>query len=390
LIFVHVDDSRVWLPADDLDWLRNGLSQAGIETRYITVVENGVPSDLVGMQWLTSTEGTYLSQESYVNKHLKVIPTQHLDTSRFSVPGSIKVGTELYDQFRSALGKLIWMEKTRQEFSCDISMLASRVKVLSMLDVQYVNDVITQIIETKKRAAFLPAISLSDGEDYEILGVCDASLAGRIDESSQGARAIGLSSTHSDVFAPVEVVSRKVRRRGSSSFDVEMLTLIECCDMTMIVRLLFEELRFGTRPSLMHRILFEVEGIAVERPSIRCVIDCDAKDCIERIYSIKDSITISKRRRVDVSDAQDLLVFRDISEFRHVAGSTNPLDVGTKKYGGKGGISRDKAPYQRLLQLLYHGSYIPDLTALERSPELHQSKVSYIQIYDVNRYPTSY
>jgi hypothetical protein len=79
-----------------------------------------------------------------------------------------------------------------------------------------------------------------------------------------------------------------------------------------------------------------------------------------------------------------LLIFQDLKEFRHVAGSTNPLDVGTKKYG-KYGISRDKAPYQRLLQMLYHGSYIPDLTSVERSTELDTAKIHYIKLFDVTR-----
>jgi hypothetical protein len=331
------------------------------------------------MSWMTNEHGTYLSQTPYIEKHLKLINVKHLSAGALATPGSITVGTTLYDQFRSALGKLIWLEKTRGEKSFDISMLASRVKVLSIAEIHYINDVMAYLLETKKSAVFIPELSLQAGEELQLVTICDASLGGRIDDSSQGARCIGLSTTGSDQFAPIEFVSRKVRRRGSSSFDVEMLTLIEASDMLMVIRLLLEELLYGARPSLMHRLLFEVEGLHVPRPPVNYVVDCDAKDCIERIYSVKDSLTISKRRRMDVTDAQDLLIFNDVTEFRHVHGPTNPLDVGTKKYG-RYGISHEKASFQRYLAMLYRGEYIPDLTAVNRTSELNTAKIKYTQI----------
>jgi hypothetical protein len=323
------------------------------------------------MRWKTVSEGTYMDQVPYIHKHVKEIDLTKINFKDFTEPGSIRVGTALYDAFRSLLGKLIWILKTRSEFEFDVSILASRVHRLSISDLQYANDLSREILSTVDRALFLPAIVLQEGDKLELLAVCDASLAGRDDESSQGARAIGLTSSQSDLFAPCDVSSRKVRRRSSSSFDAEMLTLVDCADMLCVIRLLYEELAFGTRPSLMHRILMEVEGVAVDRPKVRCVIDCDARDCIERVYSIKDSITISKRRRIDVTDCQDLLVHLDIEEFRHVAGSTNPLDCGTKKYG-RFGISMAKAPYQRFLQLLYQGIYIPDITCKQVSANVRR------------------
>ena len=381
VIFIHVDDSRIWIPLEDLGWLREGLKQAGIETRYISVIEAGHPSDLVGMRWTTDANGTKLDQQPYVEKHIKTIPTEKLDAKIYNTPGSIKIHTNLYDSFRSLLGKCIWLLKTRSEFEFDVSILASRVHRLQLSDIHYINDLAQSFISTKEYALYLPSIEVPHGEHLELIGVCDASLAGRDDESSQGARGIGLTSSNSDSFAPIEISSRKVRRRGSSSFDVEMLTVVDCADMMVVIRLLFEELAYGTRPSLMHRILLEVEGFFVERPIVRCVIDTDARDCVERIYSIKDALTISKRRRVDVTDCQDLIVFRDISEFRHVAGSSNPMDVGTKKYG-KHGISKEKSSYQRLLQMLYHGIYVPDLTSHERSGEFSSAKQVYMTRLD--------
>jgi len=190
----------------------------------------------------------------------------------------------------------------------------------------------------------------------------------------------------------VDVVSRKVRRKGSSSFDVEMLTVVDASDMAMVIKLLVEELIFGIRPSLAQRIYLELEGLSIQQPSISVVIDTDAKDCVERIYSLKDSLGVSKRRRVDVSDCQELVVFGDITEYRHIAGSTNPLDCGTKKYG-RFGLSKDKASWLRFMDLLYSGRYVPDLTAVERASPLTTVKCNWfslthtdkLALFDVNR-----
>ena len=74
---------------------------------------------------------------------------------------------------------------------------------------------------------------------------------------------------------------------------------------------------------------------------------------------------MSKRRRIDISDLQEMLQHADVSEFRHIRGITNPMDCLTKKYG-KFGISKEKASYLRFMDLLYEGRYVPDLTACER------------------------
>ena len=117
----------------------------------------------------------------------------------------------------------------------------------------------------------------------------------------------------------------------------------------------------------------ELEGFQVKSTQTTIIIDTDAKDSVERIYSLKDALTVSKRRRIDIADLQELLVFKDISEFRHVCGSTNPMDVLTKKYG-RNGISKHKASYKRFLDLLYNGIYVADVTAVTRQGRLQNQK----------------
>ena len=70
---------------------------------------------------------------------------------------------------------------------------------------------------------------------------------------------------------------------------------------------------------------------------------------------------------------QEMLLFGDIAEFRHVCGATNPLDVLTKKYG-KRGHSKNKASYKRFLELLYDGRYVADVTAVDRNNSLQKNK----------------
>ena len=100
--------------------------------------------------------------------------------------------------------------------------------------------------------------------------------------------------------------------------------------MAFLIGLMYEELWYGIRPSLAQRILIEIEGLKVADTKTKIVIDTDAKDSVERIYSLKDSIGVSKRRRVDVADCQELLYYADIAEFRHICGVTNPMDTLTE------------------------------------------------------------
>jgi hypothetical protein len=370
---IHVDDSRCWINKSYVDWFRKSLKNANIETRYVQEIELDEPSDMVGLSWLTQESGTFLSQKNYIEKTLKPISLDKIPKNEYTVAGSIKPGTKIYAQFRQRLGQLIWLEKTRIEFSFDISILASLLQLLSIAEIHYINDIIDCIKQSADRCLFIPR--LQPGE-VEVQCVMDASLAGRVDQSSQGARAIGLTTRGTDSFAPVDVSSRKVRRRGSSSFDVELLTLVDCADMALIVGLVVEELRYGIRPSLAQRIYLEVEGLRVLDTKTKITIDTDAKDSVERIYSLKDSLGVSKRRRTDISDMQELLVYLDITEFRHVHGGTNPMDCLTKKYG-RFGLSKNKASYLRFLELLYSGIYVADVTAAERGSKLQSVKCRY-------------
>ena len=164
-----------------------------------------------------------------------------------------------------------------------------------------------------------------------------------------------MGSLNSDVFAPIEFCSKKIRRKGSSSFDVECINCVDTVDMCHVVSLLYEELLHGIRPSLTQKNCFRLFGMEYDAPSITVVIDVDAKDIISRVYSLKRSLDISKRRRLDISDLREVLLYGEVSDFRHIAGATNPTDIGTKK------IKRHSTQFRRYLKMIYAGEYVPDL-----------------------------
>ena len=221
------------------------------------------------------------------------------------------------------------------------------------------NDVIDSLQETSRVPVLLPV--LSSTSPVCVQGICDASLQGRQDLSSQGARATGLRNLDADNFAPCDVRSTKIRRKASSSFDAETLQLVEQTDICLLVKLLVEELEFGKLPSLVERQLLQLDGFAVNTTGLQSFIDTDCNDAITRIYSLKSSLDVSKRRRGDIADLQECVELGDISQYRHICGTSNPMDILTKKYG-KGGLSKQKQTYVRFLQLVYEGKYIADLT----------------------------
>ena len=150
------------------------------------------------------------------------------------------------------------------------------------------------------------------------------------------------------------------------------------------IGLLLEELLWGKRPSLAQRRLMQLDGVEVEERRAPVILDTDAKDCVDRIYSLQRSLDISKRRRMDIDDIQDLLQHKEIKLVRHINGPTNPMNFGTKQR------PRTSADGVRFMSLFYEGIYIPDLTAKNRKPVKKGIKVCQcrycIQSYTLPKY----
>jgi hypothetical protein len=368
---LHVDDSGGWCHPEYIEWLRETISSR-LKVRYFLVIEPGKPTDFLGQAWLEKKEGSYNNQSQFIKKKLKTIPVTHEDKKKFRNERVIGPEEILYKLFRNRLGSLIWVERTRPEIAFDVSIMASLLGQLNLDTIQYINSVVEYLLSTADQCLFLPR--LPEGEPAVIRAVCDASLNSRPDESSQGARLIGLGTRTSDIFGPVEFCSKKVRRKGTSSFDVECLTCVDTVDMANIVALLWEELTYGPRPSLTQRNCFRLFGLDYTPTTIPMVVDTDAKDIVSRVYSLKRSLDISKRRRLDIADLQECLAFGEVEEFRHVAGATNPTDIGTKA------INKHKIQYRRYLRMVYHGEYVPDIPSGSQSFQTQSATINFSTI----------
>jgi len=357
--------------------------------RIFEEIKLGQPFELLGRECVEQADGMHYTQKSYIKE--KCLP---ISTAAYTPRELQKIpdGHPVYKAFRNRLGSLLWVTKTRPEIEFDLSILASMLAALTLSTIQYINSVISQLLNTVDQEYFVPR--LPPGE-IVIQGIGDASLGGRPDESSQGSRVVGLMSveeTSSGIpssgmrfissktsnselssnnqyklnsyssFAPIEYKSSKVRRKGVSSFDVETLVLVDLADIAYVIGLLLEELLWGKRPTLAQRRLMQLDGVEVEERHAPIILDTDAKDCVDRVYSLQRSLDISKRRRMDIDDLQDLLQHKDLQLIRHIHGPTNPMNFGTKKR------SRTCADGVKFMSLFYDGLYIPDLTAKNRKP----------------------
>ena len=361
---LHVDDSQGWIRNDLVDFFREALVTEGIKVRYFQLVKLGERCAFVGGEYITTEEGTYGNVQKFVKAKCNVIDIQNvlrvnnIDKKSITTPGTILPGSPFYAQYRNRLGVLIWVEKFRPEIFYEVSVCAGRLQVLCLDEIYYINSIITYLHASIDQLFFLPRLPAH--EEVVVLGVLDASLGTRLDGSSQGARVIGISAKNSSTFAPVEFTSKKVRRKGSSSFDVECLTGVETVDASLIVGLLWEELTHGPRVSPLKKLLMRAEGLEVLDTPTPIIIDTDARDVVSRVYSLKRSLDgVSKRRRIDIADLQECLELRDITEIRHISGKSNPTDPGTK------GVAKTSQQFCRLLSMLYEGTYIPDLTLLK-------------------------
>ena len=363
-VVMHVDDSLAAMPRRLVQELSAFFVQEKVQTRLLKVIDLNEPFECLGEEYIETSDGIRRNKNKFIDNVEQINVAQYniKDKTLFNSGGTI------YRKFRRRLGKLIWVIDVRPEFKYDLSILASQVQHLNLGIIHYINDLIATLKE-KRVSLFLPV--LPPGDPF-IQGILDASLAGRPDASSQGARSIGLMVEGSTTYAPIDsMTSRRVRRKGTSSFCVELLTKVDTADMVFLLCVQYEEFRFGVRPSMARRIMLEIEGFQhdVSRTKTKAKVDTDALDAVERVYSLKNSIDVSKRRRMDISDLQDLLAHGDISEFRHIRGTSNPLDPGTKKYG-KHGKSKTTACYQRMLMLFYEGQYVADLTRAPRMLQL--------------------
>jgi hypothetical protein len=153
-------------------------------------------------------------------------------------------------------------------------------------------------------------------------------------------------------FAPVFIKSGHLTRVAHSSFDGETLVGIEGVDVSLSVALLVEEFLHGVRPSLWDRKLAQLEGIELSSElMIPIEQHTDAKDLVDRVKKITFDPKMSKRRKTDIFDYQELEDLGIMRPLIKITGPDNPVDCLTKA------MPFDSKGFARLLELVRDGVY---------------------------------
>jgi hypothetical protein len=95
------------------------------------------------------------------------------------------------------------------------------------------------------------------------------------------------------------------------------------------------------------------QGVVWNVSRVKVAIDSDANDLVTRVHGLKDKLTISKRRRLDIADIKECIAHGEVDDVRKIRGDVNPIDGFTKK------LHQKCAQMVRLMFMLYEGFYDP-------------------------------
>jgi hypothetical protein len=157
----------------------------------------------------------------------------------------------------------------------------------------------------------------------------------------------------SDKFAPVYFRAGKCKRVAHSSFDGETLAGIEGLDVGLSIAILVEEFISGVRPGFFDRKLAALDGIDLE-PELTIPVEehTDSQDLVDRVRKITFDTKITKRRKGDIADYQELIDLGVLKPLVKIAGSGNPVDPMTKYF------NYDSWAHERLADIMRRGKYV--------------------------------
>ena len=343
-VATHVDDvhgggTEDWLMAFEA-CLRKHVK---IGTFDRTGLDHERDYDFVGLHWAEREEGLYLDQNMYIER---VLVEVELEPERKKQKDDEATSEELED-FRSVLGKALWLTKTRPETCRDLSEAASMVTRLTVKDINKLNKVVRRIKNSPERKLFLKRPPLLTS--LSVTCIADAALSSHEGERTQGGRCVGLTWGSGCDFAPVEWKSGKIRRVASSSFDAETLENLETIDAGLTIGMILEETRRGPRPSMVLRKWLAQEESGWKHIPTQVHLLTDSNGFVTKVRNVKDDIQISRRRKVDIADVKELVAMDYLCPPMHVPGDLNPLDILTKD------VSEATERYQAFLDMVYAG-----------------------------------
>ena len=246
---------------------------------------------------------------------------------------------------RSVLGSVRWAHKTVIDVAYDLNRLSTWVTMpeCQISEVNRLNKIVRCMRDGHKEngnskpqhaSLFIP--KLEKDQTFKITFIVDA---GEPKNDAlyrgkwMGMQCIGFQAddeeaTNVNEFGLLHHRAGLTRRVSNSSLDGETNSFIEGLDVALSCALLFEELEYGVRTSIWEK---KVLGL---RDDDGCAIACeghtDSDDLVKASTSLVYAGQLSKRRRADVYDIQELQQRHVLRPLKKIAGLLNPTDAGTK------------------------------------------------------------
>ncbi len=344
LLGTHVDDLRGRMTpkvAAELEALLRRTLKVG----EFRVDERG--SEFVGLQWEILEDGTKIWQQAYAEQKLRELELPKHRWKERAHPVTDAERKAMY----SVVGQLRWLCRTRPDISYEVSMMSSlqSSEWLRVADLESLNKLVRHVKGTASRGIVIPKLR---GE-LSVLAVVDA--GDPPDSDSYDGRwrvAHGVSLTGSNSpgkVAPLCWVAHKATRVCHASFDAECVGGVEAVDNGLDYAMLTRELLYGRRPSLLTKLeqRWGQDGRPREtddaRPVVMTTLHTDADGVVQKVRKLCLR-GMSKRRKNDIADIQELVAIRLLNRLVHIAGKLNPFDALTKHK------SRTKKTMERLVE----------------------------------------
>jgi hypothetical protein len=366
-INVHVDDGIGGGKTQEIAWFKNALfTRFALKDSGFSTLSVGDSAEFCGIESTEDAGGVTQTQEKYVHLKLREISLSKIRTQE---AWDIVTEKERAD-FRSCLGAIRWAHRTAPEVGYELAKLSSLSsrEDCSVHDLLRANQLVRILKEgltrqtphqphfKEKPRVRIPRLSA----DFDVKVVCVGDAGEPKDERGyngkwHGGIVIGLMEDNWHMqgrFAPIFIKSGHITRVAHSSFDGETLVGIEGVDVSLSVAFLVEEFLHGVRPSLWDRKLAQLEGTELSSELMVPIEQhTDAKDLVDRVRKITFDPKMSKRRKTDIFDYQELEEMGIMRPLIKIAGPENPVDCLTKAmpFASKG--------FTRLLELVRDGVY---------------------------------
>ena len=364
LIPLHVDDAKCRLTAAEFEFLKVLFQKHELVLNYFRIVPLGTEVEFCGYQFLESEEGIEIHQRPYIERKLQQLP-------KISSKAEDALDSQHLGFYGKAVGQLIWILPSNPRDAYEITFL-SRFRTCANVGLYKRLSQLIYKIKEKPGCIFLPRFRPQYGVKTILIG--DASSGEVVPNLPVKARDHGCQlcclaeATPPGEGGKVALVASHATKLGKishSSFDSEAINNVDSLDLAININEMSTEHIFGICPSLRSEPR-RSEWVA-NRTS--CELHSDAQSFI-RVVRLNLIHTLSRRRARDIEDCRVALETGDLSAYLHIAGVTNPADVGTKRHPSPGALAT-------LTDLAERGRYVPQVTPLGTS-EIDTSEVLHL------------